>query len=355
VQHLKKLGWDQLLENEKKSLTITDQIIGRITNALQNAYIVKADKTYRTTLPGKLLKDIETADIPVVGDFVLIKKADEENAVIRHIFKRKTEIARKYPDKRKENVFKKQILAANIDLAFIFASLNRDFNIKRIERYITMVKSGGIKPVLILSKSDLTNEKETFKEKLSSLNIEKIYLSNITGEGIEQIRSQIKENQTAILLGSSGVGKSTLINNLVKDANQQTQNIREIDMRGKHTTVNREMFFMENGGIIIDTPGLREVGLTEENTDKTVFADIERIAENCKFSDCTHIHEPGCAIKKALEKGEISKDHYENYIKLDKESKKSQATHKQKMLDKRSKNKKIAKDIKRLKKHKNKF
>lgn len=329
TNYLKKLGWCDFFENQIQERELEYQKIGRIITEYKNSYIVEAGKKYRATLRGKFLKKTEFKKIlPVVGDFVLITETSEDQAVIDKILDRKNEIKRKAPDniKRFRYSLKEQTLAANIDVAFIVTSLNENFNVNRIQRYLTLIYNANVKPIILLSKSDLTNNPDEQIKKVQTAveNVEIIAFSNETKAGIDKIKKYLKEGITACLFGSSGVGKSTLINSLIPDANQKTLDIREKDGRGKHTTVNRTMFFTKDGGTIIDTPGLREVALLEDDTGlKTAFDKIEEIAKNCEFKDCMHESEPNCAVKDSLEKGIIDKKTLENYKKIKKEIQKN--------------------------------
>jgi len=259
-------------------------------------------------------------DFPAVGDWVIIDRTNgySGNAVIHGILPRKSKFSRKIAG----NQLDEQIIAVNIDTVFICMSFNSDFNIRRLERYITMAWESGAMPVILLTKADLCDE---IDEKLSqveaaSIGIDVHVISAIENIGMNEICQYIKRGETLAFLGSSGVGKSTIINSLLGEERQSTKEVRNDD-KGKHTTTTREMFLLNSGAVVIDTPGMRELHIldTEEGLDKA-FYDIEEIGNNCKFNDCTHNSEPDCAIKKAIEQGTLEQSRYNSYLKLKKEA-----------------------------------
>jgi ribosome biogenesis GTPase len=257
---------------------------------------------------------------------VVINEADKEQAVIKSILPRKTVMKRKYGNKNRiGEKGETQIIAANIDVAFIIESVERDYNLNRIERYFAIANDGGIQPTVILNKIDLIPQKELeakideIKNRLPGIDV--IATSTKTEEGLMDLNKYIVKNQTYCFLGSSGVGKSSLINKLLEEEIIKTKEIGERSKRGKHATTVREMYFLPEGGIVIDTPGVREVGMTDtsEGVDN-IFDEIIILSENCKFVDCTHVHEPDCAVLKAVELGQLDEDRYANYIRLKKEA-----------------------------------
>jgi ribosome biogenesis GTPase len=269
---------------------------------------------------------------------------DSNQAIIHNILPRKSVLKRQAVGKFGEI----QIIATNIDTAFIIQALVNDFSINRLERYLTICYSVNIEPVLVISKIDLSTGKE-IQDAIDTLEkrdkkVKYFLLSNITYNGLDQILGFIQKGKTYCVVGSSGVGKSTLINNLLKKEVLKTGQISKSTNRGKHITDHRELFVLENGGIMIDTPGMRELGVTE-NPDgiKSTFHEIYDISLKCKFPDCEHINEQGCAVIEALDSGEIDKDSYNNFQKIHKEQERFQTT----VAEKRKKDKLFGKMIKR--------
>jgi len=239
-------------------------------------------------------------------------------ALIHSIVLRTLVISRKAAGQATEE----QILAANVDFAFIVTSFNEDFNLRRIERYLALIKQAGVKPVILLNKSDLAGQHDDRLEKASAVaNDAPVFrVSAVTGEGLNEILSRLNNGKTGIFLGSSGVGKSTILNRLLGKEIQATQTIRLSDSKGRHTTTSRQMFFLPGGGLVIDTPGLREIQLWGDSSALSeVYTDIARLAEQCRFRDCRHQGEVDCAVARALETGELPAGRWAGYTKLQKE------------------------------------
>jgi ribosome biogenesis GTPase len=217
-----------------------------------------------------------------------------------------------------------QVLAANIDTVFLVSGLDGDYNVRRLERYVTVAWDSGAVPVIVLNKADLRDDIEEVVEEVESVafGVPVLALSAAENTGMEQLTEYIKPGKTAAFLGSSGVGKSTLINRLLGEEKLKTTEVREDDQRGRHTTTHRELLLLPEGGIVIDTPGMRELQLwaDDEGLSRT-FPDIEALFEQCRFRDCTHNSEPGCAVKQALDDGSLDRKRYQNYLKLQKELK----------------------------------
>lgn len=279
---------------------------------------------------------LEQEEYPAVGDWVVISlRAEEKRATIHKVLPRKSKFSRKVAGLET----REQIVAANVDKVFLVNALNRDFNIKRIERYLIMAWESGADPVIILSKADLCDdlEEKLMEVERTAVGVPIHVISTVDGRGLDELNQYLIPGRTIALLGSSGVGKSTLINHLAQKELQKTNEVREYDDRGRHTSTSREMFVLDSGTIMIDTPGMREIqmwsgedGLTE------AFEDIEKLAARCKFTDCKHKKEPGCAVREAIENGKLSSERFESYIKLQKEIR--IAERKQALVEKSKKN-----------------
>jgi len=294
--------------------------LGRVVGQYRDLYkIYTNDGEIIATLSGSNYHKSNKSDFPVVGDWVKYERYNKDsNAIINKVYDRKTILSRKQAGKKEEE----QIIAANIDIIFIVTSLNHDFNPRRLERYLTIAWDSGAKPIIILNKSDLSNNIDKYIEEVekTAFNTPYIVTSCVNQTGLEKIKEKIKPDKTAVLIGSSGVGKSSIINYLLDSKKQSVKTVRDGDDKGRHTTTNRELFIIPSGGVIIDTPGMREIQLwVNEESLGQVFNEIEKLAKNCKFNDCSHTHEPGCAVKKAVEENILSKDRLENYFKMQRE------------------------------------
>lgn len=318
---LAALGWDSdwqmaftALSEEHPGL-----LPARISMETKLNYLVwTEDEELPAKITGKLLHQTKRDPLnrPKVGDWVGISLADEgAKAQIRQLLPRRSQLTRKVPGRRNEA----QVIAANFDTVFIVQGLDDNFNLRRLERCLVMVHEGGAQPVVVLNKSDVCdNLAERLHEAETAAGQAPIVsLSAMTGDGLAHLQPWIRPGQTVAFIGSSGVGKSTLINRIYGDTVQDTNDVRERDSKGRHTTVRREMIFLPDGGIVIDTPGMREFHLwfAEDGLD-AAFADIEAIALNCRFNDCSHSNEPGCAVISAIEEGELSKERHQNFLRL---------------------------------------
>ncbi|KKR29114.1 MAG: hypothetical protein UT61_C0036G0005 [Candidatus Woesebacteria bacterium GW2011_GWA1_39_8] len=328
--------------------------IARVIVEYKGVYKVKNKKgEYLAKITGKqMFRAFSREDYPAVGDFVAIKVLDGEHATIEKILPRKTVIKRSHGDKsRTFGKNKAQIIATNIDVAFIVESVDRDFSLNRFERYCTLASDGGVKPVIVLNKTDLI-AKEELETKLAEIKnrfkeIEIIKTSTVNDEGLRELKAFIEKDKTYCFLGSSGVGKSSLINKLLGKNIIKTEDISLRTDRGKHATTKREMYFLENGAIVIDNPGMREVGMTDASAGiNSLFDEITVLAKQCKFADCTHINEPGCQVLQAMESGQLDAEKYSNYINLKKENEYYEMTE----LEKRKKDRQFGKFIKKTKK-----
>lgn len=302
--------------------------IGRIITVNRNNWnILYEDKNIIGTIRQRKNND----DLPVVGDYVSLEIDEYNNCTIKSILPRKNEIKKLSIDRTKEKYKdgKEQTLAANVDIVFIVTSLNNDFNIARLERLVLLALNSKAKIAFILTKSDLCTEKE--KEKYKNIIQERFedypifLISSYRNEGIEELKTIWKENETAVFIGSSGVGKSTLINNLLKQDIIKTNGIREKDDKGKHTTTSRNLFVLSDKRIVIDEPGIRSVASFEMNSDlNTIFSKISELEKECKYTTCTHENRNSCKVLEAIDNGEISEEEFKRYKKLkDKELRKN--------------------------------
>ncbi|MBE6738281.1 MAG: ribosome small subunit-dependent GTPase A [Ruminococcaceae bacterium] len=257
---------------------------------------------------------------PTVGDFVLIDYVENGDSRIIKTIKRKTYFSRRDPDKGRGE----QVIAANFDYVFIMQSLNNDFNPKRIERYLTAARQSGAEPVIILTKADLTDDYLPYILEISRVaeDVETHIVSAKTGFGLDKLSKFMQKGNTLVFLGSSGVGKSSLVNTLAGGEIMDVNGIREDDSKGRHTTTHRELIMLKNGVMIIDTPGMRELGMWDVTEGLSeAFEDVEKFIGKCRFRDCKHENEPGCAVRKAIENGELDLVRFESYKKLKSEAK----------------------------------
>jgi len=349
---IEDLGYNSELEKYRKDLNLTSFEVGRVIAAHKDRYDIKTkDNEYNSELIGNLRFNSDTIyNLPFVGDWVAISEYDENKALIHAVYPRQSILERKAAGSKS----KTQVIATNIDFALIMQSVNRDFNINRIERYLIICNASKIEPIVVLSKIDLIekyeleNLLETINKRLKNISI--IALSNKSQIGLDKIKSKLKKGKTYCLLGSSGVGKSTLINNLIGKEIMKTGEISEGIGRGKHVTTHRELIVTENG-ILIDNPGMREVGITNSSEGlETTFETIIELSNNCKFNDCTHTNEKGCAILKAIENNKIDYDSYSNFIKTERERDFFDSS----VLERKKKDKDFGKMIKNFKKQRNK-
>ncbi len=254
-------------------------------------------------------------DFPTVGDFVLIDYVEDGDSRITATLKRKTYFSRRDPDKGRGE----QAVAANFDYVFIMQSLNNDFNPKRLERYLTATWQSGAEPVILLTKADLTDDYLPYILETSRVaeNVETHIVSAKTGYGIDKLSKYMQKGKTLVFLGSSGVGKSSLVNTFAEKVIMDTNGIREDDSKGRHTTTHRELIMLKNGAMIIDTPGMRELGMWDVSDGLgEAFADVEKFIGKCKFRDCKHEGEPGCAVREAIDNGELDANRFESYKKI---------------------------------------
>ena len=318
LERLADYGWRDASSN----LDIPDDTeVGRVIAATGTMPLVRAhDREIWCVLTGTVRDELRERETePCAGDWVLFERHEHgDRASLRGLLPRTTELTRRSAGKT-GNL---QTIAANIDTVFLVMGLDANFNPQRMERFLTLAWNSGATPVAVLNKADLA---ESLDEALSEIDavspgIDVMAVSAVTGHGIDSLRSRIGAGQTAVLIGSSGVGKSSLLNGLAGTELREVQEIRANDGRGRHTTSLRELFLLPGGGCLIDSPGVREVGLSgdEEGLD-LAFADVASLGDACKFRDCTHESEPGCAVLAAIEAGELDAERYESYRKLRRE------------------------------------
>lgn len=318
---IEDFGYNQKFKEYRTDNNLNSFGIGRVISEHKDRYIVKNETTeLDAELLGNLRFSAESRnDLPAVGDWVAISEYDENKALIHTVFPRFSKIERKTVGKSGQT----QIIATNIDFGLIVQSVNRDYNINRLERYLTICNSSKIEPIIVLSKIDLIEEAELkslindIKERIKNIQI--ISISNPSQIGIEEIKNKMIKGRTYCLLGSSGVGKSTLINSLIGKKMMNTGQISQSIDRGKHVTTHRELIILENG-ILIDNPGMREVGITSSSEAlEMTFDEIMRLTQDCKFSDCSHTNENNCAIINAIENEGLDLESYDNFQKMEKE------------------------------------
>ena len=318
---LASLGWDDYFATRFIEQAAAGHVPGRVMTQHKGAYAVLSESgRLDAAVTGKLRYEASgAADLPVVGDWVALSVRPEEGAATIHgVVERRTRFSRKVAGFESDE----QVVAANIDVVFLTTSLNADLNPRRLERYLTMAYESGATPVVILTKADLCDDIAAALESVEQVafGTPVHVVSAVTKEGFDELRSYLSGNRTVALLGSSGVGKSTLINELAGEELLKVQEIREDDEKGRHTTTHRQMVVLPEGGIVVDTPGMRELQLWEASDGLTgSFQDIAEIAQACRFRDCTHAREPGCAVRAAVDAGSLKAERLASYNKLQRE------------------------------------
>ena len=345
---LKELGFNESLEKYQAEHNLESFELGRITLEHKDRYIIKTpENEFDAELIGNIRFTAESRyDFPAVGDWVAFAEYDEGKALIHAIYPRSSIIERKAVGKSGQV----QIIAANVDYGLIVQAVDRDFNLNRLERYLTLCNASRVEPIIVLSKIDLVSEAEMesifaqISQRVQDAPI--ITVSNQT-KGYDDLEAFLQKGKTYCLLGSSGVGKSTLLNHLSGEQQMKTGEISSSVNKGRHTTSHRELIVLKGKGILIDNPGMREVGIadTSEGLEIT-FESILKYAENCRFNDCTHIHETGCAILEAVDNGDIDPDSYANFRKMEKEKMHFESD----ALERKKKDKEFGKMVKRMKK-----
>lgn len=348
---LEDLGLDAHLQAEIDTTKLSGSQLARVMVVNKDSYVIRNETSeVAAEITGKFMFTLETpTDYPTVGDWVYAQYLDDDSfAIIHELLPRKSLLRRKTAGKKVDF----QLIAANIDIVFVMQSLDANFNVRRLERYLVMINEAKIHPMLLLSKSDLLPPQELAEKieevRSSTPELQIIAFSNTDGSGLERIEDLMVRGQTYCFLGSSGVGKTTLLNNLLEEDSFKTQAVREGDGRGRHTTTRRQLCLLKNGALVVDTPGMRELGnMSVESGLQETFTEITELAKDCRFKDCTHTRENGCAILPALKDGRIQQERYGNYIKMIKESAFYEMSHQ----DKRRRDKKFGKLYKSIMKH----
>jgi len=321
--NLQDYGYNTFFELHFRECASDGHIPGRVAVQNKTNYEVYTEFGELTAeVSGKLMFDAESRDdYPAVGDWVLLRPIiDESKAIIDKVLPRQTVFSRKEAGSKTE----RQILASNIDKVFIMTSLNHDFNLRRVERYMILAHEGGAEPVIVLSKADICNDivgklKET---EIIADGSPVHVLSSFTRQGVDELRKYLEGNVTVGVLGSSGTGKSTFINTLLETDRMKTLDVSKYKDKGHHATTRRELIVVPTGGLIMDTPGMRELQLWDGTEGlENVFEDIESLFHQCKFTDCRHENEPGCAVRAAIKNGEMDEHRYKNYLKMKREIK----------------------------------
>jgi ribosome biogenesis GTPase len=302
---LNQLGWQPFFQQQLNLDEYEQNTIARVIAHHRSEYIVRTERE-TLNLPVK-----SSMPVMVIGDWFLL---DEQNQFVR-LLERKSLFKRKSAGSK----LAEQFITANVDKVFIVCSLNNDFNLNRIERYLALVHEAEVEPIIVLTKQDLCRDAEEKRLSVQALDpmlmVESV--NALDANSCHSLMAQCRAGQTLSVLGSSGVGKSTLVNTLQGIETQETSGIREDDSKGRHTTTARTMHFLPTGAVLIDTPGMRELQLTDtEDGVKRTFADIDALAERCRFADCQHASEPGCAVRQAIEAGELEPRRLNNYLKL---------------------------------------
>jgi ribosome biogenesis GTPase / thiamine phosphate phosphatase len=342
---LADLGFDNWFQ-ERRGLGLPDCAVARVTRVDRDRYLVRNEHNEIQAEPtGKLLFSADSSqNLPCVGDWVFVQYHNDGTlAIIHDLLPRRTFLRRKSAGDKVEY----QMIASNIDVAFIMQSCDLSFNLRRMERYLVMVNEGHVEPVILLSKTDLASAEE-LERRMSEIrdariNARIIALSSKTEMGLEIVQQTLLKGKTYCLLGSSGVGKTTLLNHLLGFEAFETNPVREKDNRGRHTTSRRQMTILDSGALLVDTPGMRELGLMGVGASiDDSFSDIHELSKNCRFNDCAHSVEVGCAILAAVQTGSLSEDRYHSYMKLVKESEFHEMTY----VDRRKKDKQFGRMIK---------
>ncbi|GAB7024113.1 ribosome small subunit-dependent GTPase A [Salidesulfovibrio brasiliensis] len=315
-----QLGWNDYFARLAESENISINKVARVLSAQRNRFLVSNGHFEWLCTPCGRIRHNRQLDYPVTGDWVLV-----EESVVKHVIPRRNTLCRAEAGSRGKQaaeVQKEQPIAANIDSVFIVSGLDRDFNLRRMERFLTLIYNCGMSPVLVLTKADLHDCPESFADETATIafGVPVILTSTKDARGVTELTGYLKSGQTACMVGSSGAGKSSLANLLYGSNIQATSTVSESVGKGRHTTTSRELITMPQGGLLMDNPGIREIAFSRngDGLDST-FSDIHELAESCRFADCSHQNEPGCAVLQAVESGELRGERLSNYHKMQRE------------------------------------
>ena len=349
---LEYFGWTNYFQPDKTTNTKKDLVMGRVISIQGfKYYVITTSGERETELAGRLLYGSAVEELPKLGDWVLMMEYDHLGYIVE-VLPRINELSRKDPGTKTQ----KQVLAANVDYALIVQGLDRDFNPMRLERYLVQLASCHIRPVILLNKVDLIDDVTPYQSEIAKLQRDcpVHFCSTYTGVGLDELRNTILEPyKTYVLMGSSGAGKSSLLNTLMNALVQKINTTSDFNNKGKHTTTTRDLFQLPNGSLVIDTPGMREFGLTsaEEQNADDLFPAIREYAAHCRFSDCKHIQEAGCGVLEAVNSGHLDREVYESYLKLIKEQRRFEIN----AEDKKRFNKQSGKLSREAKNHRSKY
>jgi ribosome biogenesis GTPase len=342
---LKALGYDQWFEDKRAEAHRPDCTVARVTAVHRDSCLVRNENSeVLAELAGNFAYTAESSiDLPAVGDWALVQYHNDNTfAIIHGLLPRRSFLRRKTPGKKIDY----QMIAVNIDFALIVQSCDLDFNLRRLERYLVMASEGHIESILLLTKSDLVSP-EQLEERIgevrqANITCKVLPLSNVSGNGLDHVRQLLEPEKTYCLVGSSGVGKTTLLNHIIGRDVFETNDVRASDGKGRHTTTQRQLIVLDQGAMLIDTPGMRELGNIGVSSGlEESFSDIWSLAKNCRFANCTHMQEAGCALLAAIEDGSLQADRYRSFLKLMKESEYNELSY----VEKRSKDKKFGRFI----------
>ena len=317
---IERYGWSDALRHDFAPHAALGLVPGRVIIQRRSHWVVVTDQgELSARLSGRFVREAREGGHPAVGDWVgLAPRGGEGTATVQVLMPRRTAFTRKAADREQTT----QVVAANVDTAFLVTAMNAEFNARRLERYLASAWQSGARPVVLLTKADLSGDPGAAVDEARRLAGEApvIGVSCVTGEGLAAVRDLLRPAETAVLVGSSGAGKSTLVNALYGETVMSTGAIREDDARGRHTTTHRELILLPGGALVLDTPGMRELGLMDADEGlETAFDDIETLAAACRFNDCGHTNEPGCAVRAALESGGLDLGRWEGFQKLRRE------------------------------------